>query len=315
VERAAAAPSLPLERGLNFPIDIPERPDLAIGAVELRFVSPGYLATLGVPLREGRGFDGTDVSGAEPVAIVNEAFARHFWHDASPIGRTIQIGHFRDRWRIPSSRQHQTRVIGVAADIHEVGLDRPAKPTVLVPRAQSAQGTPLLLVRGAAPTLGNELRELIIATEPRLAPAAERLSTVLSRSIAGPRFRTLLVGSFAAFALLLAGIGIYGVIASGVQHSRREIALRIALGAGGATVAAAVMRRCLANVVAGVLVGLAGYWALRRVLTSWLYEMTPEDPRVFAAAVVVLALVAAVASWIPTRRATRVDPATALRLD
>src|SRR5690606_31299625 len=153
VEQAAAAPNLPLERGLNFPIDIPERPDLAIGAVELRFVSPGYLATLGIPLRAGREFGDGDVAGAEPVAIVNQAFARHFWQEASPLGQAIRIGHFRDRWIVGPAGRYETRVVGVAADIQEMGLDRPAKPTVLVPRAQNAEGTPVLLVRGAPPTL------------------------------------------------------------------------------------------------------------------------------------------------------------------
>jgi predicted permease len=315
VENAALAPSLPLERGMNFPVDIPERPDLGIGAAELRFVSPGYLATLGIPLRAGRDFGNEDVAGAEPVAIVNEAFARHFWQDAAPVGRAIQIGHLRDRWRVPERAQRQTRVIAVAADIHELGLDRAARPTVLLPRAQASQGTPVLLVRSASSALPGMLRGKIVAEEPRLAPVVERLSSVVSRSVAAPRFRTVLVGAFAGFALLLAGIGIYGVIASGVQHRRREIALRIALGASGAAVANAVARRCLANVAAGVLVGLVGFWAMRRVLTAWLYDMTPGDPRVLTGAVTVLALVAAFASWIPTRRATRVDPATSLRLD
>ncbi|HSA56970.1 MAG TPA: ABC transporter permease [Gemmatimonadaceae bacterium] len=315
VEHVAAAPNLPLERGLNFPIDVPERPELAIGAVELRFVSPGYLATLGIPLRGGRHFDDGDVAGAEPVAIVNEAFARHFWQEASPVGRSIRIGHFRDRWRIGPAGRHETRVIGVAADIHEVGLDRPARPTVLVPRAQNAEGTPVLLVRGETTALPGVLRKEIVAEEPRLAPVVQRLSRVVSRSVAAPRFRTMLVGAFAGFALLLAGIGIYGVIASGVQHRRREIALRLALGASGAAVATAVSRRCLAHVAAGALVGLIGFWGMRRVLTSWLFDMTPGDPLVLTGTVAMLALVAGFASWIPTRRATRVDPATSLRLD
>jgi predicted permease len=315
VEHAAAAPNLPLERGLNFLVDTPEHPELATGAVELRSVSPGYLATLGVPLRSGRDFDDGDVKGGEPVAIVNEAFARQFWNDASPVGRMIRIGHFRDRWRVDSGRRHETQVIAVAADIHELGLDRPARPTVLVPLAQVPQATPVLLVRGVSPALLRVLHAEIVAEEPRLAPVVEQLSSVVSRSVAAPRFRTMLVGSFAGFALLLAGIGIYGVIASGVQRRRREIALRLALGASGAAVATAVARRCLANVAAGVLVGLVGFWAVRRVLTSWLYDMTPSDPRVLTGAVVVLALVAAFASWIPTRRAMRVDPAASLRLD
>jgi predicted permease len=337
VEHAAAAPSLPLERGLNFPVDIAERPELAIGAVELRFVSPDYLATLGIPLRGGRDFSDSDIPGAEPVAIVNEAFARHFWDDGSPVGRSIRIGHIRDRWVAPGM-QHETRVIGVAADIHELGLDRAARPTVLLPRAQAAaepvtrgdlppdepvvlplpqarMGTPVLLVRSASRELPGKLRGEVIGEEPQLEPVVERLSAVVSRSVAEPRFRTMLVAAFAGFALLLAAIGIYGVIASVVQQRRREIGLRLALGANRAAVISAVIRRCLANVAAGSLAGLLIFRATRRVLSSWLYDITPGDPRVLAVAVIVLAIVAAVASWIPARRATLIDPATSLRVE
>jgi putative ABC transport system permease protein len=314
VEFAAVAPSLPMERGLNFPVDIAERPELGTGAVELRFVSSGYLATLGIPLRGGRDFDDSDVAGAEPVAIVNEAFARRFWGDAPPVGRIIRIGHINGRWVNPRLEQ-QTRVIGVAANIHELGLDRAAKPTVLRPRAQGAFGNVLLLVRGPSPALLNILRNEVVAEEPQLAPVVEPLSDVVSRSVATPRFRLLLIASFAGFALLLAGIGIYGVIASVVEQRRREIGLRLALGANRTDVATAVVRRCLANVAAGTLVGLVIFWATRRVLTSWLYEITPGDPRVLAATVGVLALVAMLASWIPARRAARIDPATSLRFD
>jgi putative ABC transport system permease protein len=314
VEYAAAAPSLPLERGMNFPVAIPERPDLATGAVELRFVSPDYLATLGIPLRAGRDFDENDTAGTEPVAIVNEAFARHFWQDASPVGRSIQVGHINGRWLRPGL-ERQTRVIGVAADIHEMGLDRPAKATVLLARAQAAERTPLLLVRGGSRALNNKLRGVVLAEEPQLAPVVERLSAVVSRSVAAPRFRTVLVATFAGFALLLAGIGIYGVIASVVQQRQREIGIRIALGANRARVATAVVQRCLVNVTAGTIGGLLIFWATRRVLASWLYGITPGDPRVLAATVVVLALVAAFASWIPARRAARIDPATSLRFE
>lgn len=315
VEHAAVTPNLPLERGRNFPVDVPEHPELGTGAVELRFVSPGYLATLGIPLRGGRDFDRNDVKGAEPVAIVNEAFAQRFWQDTPPLDRTIRIGHVGGRWRVPMEARHLTRVIAVTANIHELGLDRPARPTVLVPRAQLSDGTPMLLVRGSSPSLAAALQREVAAEEPRLAPVAERLSAVVSRSVAAPRFRTMLVASFAGFALLLSGIGIYGVIASGVQQRRREIALRVALGASGADVTIAVARRCLGYVAAGVLVGLAGFWALRRVLAPWLYNQSSGDPRVIAASVTALILVAALASWIPTRRARQVDPATALRLD
>jgi putative ABC transport system permease protein len=173
----------------------------------------------------------------------------------------------------------------------------------------------MLLVRGEAPAFTAALRNAIVAEDPRLTPTVEQLSEVVSRSVAAPRFRTMLVGSFAAFALLLAGVGIYGVIASVVQQRQREIGIRIALGATRAAVSTAVVRQCLVNVGAGAVVGLVTFLAGRKVLTAWLYAVTPGDPLVLAAAVVLLAAVACVASWIPARRAGRIDPAIALRLD
>ena len=309
-----AAPSLPLERGWNFPADTRERPDLAVGAVELRPVSPDYLATLGIPLVAGRDFGRDDVSGGEPVAIVNQTFAKRFWGDSTPIGRTIQIGHYKDRWLRPEL-ERQTRVIGVARDIHEIGLDRAPRPTVLVPRAQAGSGTPVLLARGASRGLATILRNEVMAEEPQVVPTVESLSTVVRRSVAAPRFRMLLIGAFAVSALLLAGIGIYGVIASVVQQRTREIGIRVALGASRATVALDVVRRCLVSVASGAVVGLLVFWVVRRVLSTMLYDTSSSDPRLLAMSVVVLAVVATVAAWIPTRRAVRVDPASTLRLE
>jgi predicted permease len=312
VEQAAAAPSLPFERGRNFPVDVADHPERAIGAVELRIVSPGYLAALGVPLRGGRDFTEGDVSGTAPVAIVNEAFARHFWKDTPPLDREIQIGHFRDRWINPRLA-YQTRVIGVTADIREIGLNRAPKPTVLLPRKAGTDGTPILLVRGTPRELVNTLRSVVAAEDPQLAPSVEPLSAVMSRSVAEPRFRTLIVSAFAGFAVLLTGVGIYGVIASVVQQRRREIGLRIALGANRTAVVSAVARRCLGSVTAGALVGLAIFWPMRRVLSAMLFEISPGDPRSLTLAIAVLAFVAAVASWIPARRAAHIDPAVSLR--
>jgi predicted permease len=314
VERAAAAPNLPMERGMNFPVDTREHPELATGAVELRFVSPDYFATLGLPLSAGRDFGGSDIATSEPVAIVNQAFAKRFWGSESPIGRTIQIGHFKDHW-VREEMAHQTRVIGVAGDMRERGLDRPPRPTVVLPRTQSSDGTPVLLVRGAWRQLATTLRGEVLAEDPRLTPTIEPLSAVVSRSVTGPRFRTMLIGTFAGAALLLAGIGIYGVIASVVQQRTREIGIRLSLGAPRAAVALGVVRRCLGSVTVGTIVGLATFWAVRRVLTSMLYETSTGDPRLLVIAVSTLALVATIAAWIPARRAANVDPAIALRLD
>jgi len=314
VEYAAAAPNLPLERGMNFVVDTREHPELASGAIEIRAVSPDYFATLGVPLLAGRDFGRGDVASGEPVAIVNQAFAKRFWGSESPIGRTIQIGHFKDRWMRPELA-HQTRVIGVVGDMHEMGLDRSPRGTVALPRTQAGDGTPVLIVRGSVSSLATTLRDAVMAEEPQLVPTIEALSAVVSRSVAGPRFRTLLIGTFAGSALLLAGIGIYGVIAAVVQQRTREIGIRLSLGATRAGVAVMVVRRCLSSVSAGAAVGLLAFWALRRFLASMLYDTSASDPRMLAIAVSVLAAAAALAAWIPARRAAHVDPAITLRLD
>ena len=314
IEYASAAPNLPLERGRNFPVDTRERPDLAIGAVELRFVSADYFATLGIPLIAGRDFGRDDVAGAEPVAIVNRAFAQHFWGDTTPVGRTIQIGHYKDRWLRPQLEK-QTRVIGVAANIHEIGLDRAPRPTVLLPRTQSSDGTPVLLIRSTSPGMANVVLGAVKADDPQLVPTVEPLNAAVRRSVSAPRFRMLLIGTFAGSALLLAGIGIYGVIASVVQQRTKEIGIRVALGASRASVALGVVRRSFLVVAAGSTVGLFLFWTVRQILATMLYDTATGDPRLLAMTIAVLAIVATLAAWIPTRRAVRVDPATTLRLD
>src|SRR6185369_1981642 len=164
-------------------------------------------------------------------------------------------------------------------------------------------------VRGSVSSLATTLRDAVMAEEPQLVPTIEALSAVVSRSVAGARFRTLLIGTFAGSALLLAGIGIYGVIAAVVQQRTREIGIRLSLGATRAGVAVTVVRRCLTSVSAGAAVGLLAFWALRRFLASMLYNTSAGDPRMLAIAVSVLAAAAALAAWIPARRAAHVDPA------
>jgi predicted lysophospholipase L1 biosynthesis ABC-type transport system permease subunit len=245
---------------------------------------------------------------------VNEAFAKRFWGDTVPVDRTIQIGHYKDRWSRPEL-ERQTRIVGVVKDIREIGLDRVPRPTVLVPRAQGGDGTPVLLVRGPSRDFAATVRELVLLEEPRLVPTVEPLSNAVRRSVAAPRFRMLLIGTFAGSALLLAGIGIYGVIASLVQQRAKEIGIRVALGASRSAVALTVVRRSLVTVALGAIVGLLVFWGIRRVLTTMLYDTSTSDPRLLAIAVTVLAVVATFAAWIPTRRATRVDPVNTLRLE
>jgi len=284
--------------------------------VGLRFVPPASFPTPGVPLLSGR--DSTDRATAdtEPVAIVTDSCARHFWGaERNVVGRPIRIGHFRDRWIVSEGAQRETRVVGVVADIREMGLDREPRPTVLVPRAQSSEGTPLLLVRGSSEGLARTLHDAVTAEESQLAPVVENLSEVVSRSVAEPRFRTALVGAFAGFALLLAAIGIYGVIAAVVEQRRREIGIRMALGASRSAVVGSVVRRCLFNVAAGGIVGVFVFWMTGHVVAAWLYGITPGDVHALAMTMTVLVLVSTVAAWIPARRATHINPAASLRFE
>jgi predicted lysophospholipase L1 biosynthesis ABC-type transport system permease subunit len=209
---------------------------------------------------------------------------------------------------------HQTRVIGVAADMHEIGLDRPARPTVLLSRGQSPERVPIVLARTSAAAAA-AMREAATTLDARITPTIEPLSAALQRSVAGPRFRTLLLAAFAVSALLVAAIGIYGVIAAVVQLRTREIGICIALGASRSSVAVTVVRRCLSSVAGGMVAGLVAFWAARRILTTMLFATSNGDPALLATAIAILALVAAVAAWIPARRAVHVDPVVALRLE
>ena len=313
VTAVAAASSFPLERGINFPVDIRERPDAGMGDVELRSVTPEYLESLGVPLLLGRGFTSTDSENAPRVAIVNESFARRFWPGESPVGRTIQVGHYKDRWLDPSL-EGQTLIVGVVADMRELGLDLDPKPTVLMSRAQFAAGGPAIVVRGARPgTLIPAIRAGIEDIDARLTPEVEPMERIVDRSVAEPRFRMILLGAFAASALLLAAIGIYGVIASSVQQRTREIGLRMALGATKSSVAGAVMWRCLKLVGGGMLLGIGLSLWLGRFVAGLLYGTTAANPFALFAVAVALLLVGAAAGLLPALRAARLDPARTLR--
>lgn len=312
---AAGASSFPLERGVNFPVDTKEQPELGMGDAELRSVTPGYFKTLQIPLLLGRDFGLEDSENAPPVAIVNEAFARRFWPGQNPVGKSIQIGHYKERWLSPSL-EHQTLVVGLASDVREMGLDLEPKPTVLIPRVQFYEWGPAILLRSNR-TAGffSQIRKAIRNVDPRLSPSAEPMSRLVSRSVGEPRFRLVLIGVFAASALFLAAVGIYGVIASTVQQRRKEIGLRMALGATRGRIAGAILLRCLKIVAGGLLVGTLAAMALSRFLAGMLYGTTITDPMALAMVVASLTLVGAVAGLLPALRASRLDPAGALRLD
>lgn len=267
-------------------------------------VGPQYFDTLGVRIVRGRGFTQADAAGGVNVGIINETLARRFFAGENPLGRRVTIVN------------HPAEIIGVAADIKPLEPNRPTPPQMYWPIRQYPRLGANLLLRTAPGVSGIEktVRARIGAVNADM--QVSRFFTLderMARSLVSPRFNMVLVGGFALVALLLAAVGVYGVIAYAVASRTRELGVRIALGATPGELVAGVVRRGMGLAMIGVAAGCLGALAIGRLLTSLLYGLPPSDPLALSAAVVVLALVAAVASWLPARRASRVDPVSALR--
>ena len=290
--------------------------DEGIGA-DLQMVAPGYFRTLGVPLRRGRGFSGADRSETPRVVILTESVANAVFGDEDPVGRRIEILAARPR-------QPSFEIVGVVGDVTHGGLADGVRPQIYLPLAQGATeigGIPRAVtvtlkttVESAA--LAGPLRRQVWEADPDLAISDLRtLRTVLSDSLAPPRFTTLLMSGFSALALLLAAVGFYGLLAHVVSLRRREFGIRLALGARRRQLIGLVVRRGLVLAAAGLALGLTGALAAGRLLERFLFEVRATDTLSFAATPVVLALAALLACYIPARRAASVDPAHALRQD
>ncbi len=312
LERAAALPGVgavalaashPLAAGFtnSFVIvgreaEYTQQPEIAI-----RVVSPGYFALMNVPLRRGRLLEDRDVEDAAGVLLLNEAAVRRFFPGQDPIGQRLAF------WG------RERTIVGVVGNEHFRGLAEEAPPAAYPPLAQVPIGSASLLARaggGAVPAL----EAAVWALDPDLAlSGVEPLDRTLAESIARPRFTTVLLGLFAGLALLLASIGVHGLLSYTVAQRTREIGIRLALGAPPPAVLALVARRGLVLALAGTAAGLLGALALGRLLRSLLFGVGPSDPVTFAAAPLILVAVALVASYLPARRAARVDPMIALR--
>jgi predicted permease len=324
VASIASASSLPLERGVNTPMSIRGRPEVG-GTVEWRAVTPGYFQTLGVSLLAGRPFEDGDLAGRPVVAIVNEAFARRYFPGGSPIGEGLEVGRIRGGTVVPSRAVQGVDIVGIAADIREMSLRAEPRPTVYVPQAQASSA--LSNVRGTMPVFiarsrqagGNVARvltEAVRAADPGLpSPEVSPLADVVARSLVRERFGATLLSTLAALALALTAFGIYGVLAYTVQQRRREIGIRIALGATGEHVRRLVIVQGIAPVLAGLLLGVAGSMGLSRVVAGYLWGITATDPATLAAVAAILVGVALVASWIPAREAADVDPVRTLHCE
>ncbi|TAM83436.1 MAG: ABC transporter permease [Acidobacteria bacterium] len=298
---SAIKTSLMIEGQASFP----ERttPD-----VQVRIVSPGFFFTLGIPLANGRDFTEDDTWQEPLVVIINRSLARRFWPGENPIGKHIKLG-----W---AGLGKSCKIIGIVDDSRDVALEKAAEPEVYAPYLQAQTlGMDLVVRTTASPrTLVNEIRSQVWSIDKdQPVPPATMLQHALSMSVAGPRFRTILLTIFASLALILALVGIYGVMSYTVSHCNHEIGIRMALGALKSDMLKMVLRQGMVLAGVGVGVGLAGSLCLTRVLSSMLYGISSTDPLTFVIAAGLLLAVGLLASYIPARRAAFVDPMTTLR--
>jgi predicted permease len=318
----AGASSLPLERGVNTPMSIGGRPGVG-GTVEWRAVTPGYFSTLGIALLAGRPFEDSDRAGGPSVAIVNEAFARRYFPGENPIGHRIEVGRrIQGGFIDPSLVGPGAEIVGVVADIREVSLRAEPRRTIYAPQAQAPAllsnlrgSMPVFIARGrlAAGDVEHALTSAIRAVDPGLPrPQVFPVDDLMARSLAQERFGATLLAVLAALALALTAFGIYGVLAYTIQARRREIGIRMALGAGGREVTRLVMVQGIAPVLVGVLLGVLSSVGLSRVVAGFLWGVTPTDPATLATMAAILLSVALAASWIPARQAAGIDPRDAM---
>ena len=276
---------------------------------DVRVITNDYFKAMGIPLLRGRLFDESQPSEAQNKVIVNEALARKHWPNEDPIGRRIKISWNDDR---------EDEIVGVVGDVRHAELETEARSTTYWPFARQAYGSMTLTVRaeGEPGAVVSAIREIVREQDPDLALAdIKTMDEVVSRSVAQRRLMMVMLGIFAGAALLLAAVGIYGVIAYSVTQRTQEIGIRLALGAQRGDVLRLVVGQAATLAAAGIVAGAVGAFLLTRLMTDLLYHVEPFDPLTFAAVATLLASVALLASYLPGRRATRVDPVIALRAE
>jgi putative ABC transport system permease protein len=276
-------------------------------------VTSDYFRTLRIPLRQGRLFDSRDGAAAAGVAIINEAAARRYWPDRSPIGQSL-----RCHISLVAQKELPRRIVGVVGDVRFDGLDRGSEPEIFLPHAQHPVTIMAVLLRSANDpnVLVPQARAAVRALDSNLPLSRPRtMEQVVSASVGQRRFSMLLLAAFAALALLLAAVGIHGVLACAVEQRTQEIGVRMALGAPPRELLLRIVGEGLGLAAVGAALGLAAAIALTRLLSSLLYGVSPTDPITLALVAAVVAAMALLASYLPARRAARVDPTVALRYE
>ncbi|HEV7500510.1 MAG TPA: FtsX-like permease family protein, partial [Vicinamibacteria bacterium] len=272
-------------------------------------VTPDYFRALGARVREGRAFAERDGAGTAEVVILNRSLARRLYGGASAIGRRVRLVS-------PDEGAGWRTVVGVVDDVRYSGLDDPGEAAIYTPFAQTPFLWTYVMVRTSGPpmALSSAVRQAVSAVDPTLEASGIRpMTDVVSETVAQPRFNVVLLSGFALLALLLAAVGIYGVLSYSVAQRTKEIGIRMALGAGRGDVLRLVTGEGLRMAMIGVAVGLAAAFAAARVLASLLFEVTPTDAATYAAAAAFLVTVALAATVVPAWRATRIAPVSALR--
>jgi putative ABC transport system permease protein len=318
VESVAVINKLPLDWQFNMPVSFPDKPD-DLQSVQVRMITPDYFKVMRIGLAQGRVFEENDNAGAPAAAVINEAFVRRFFDGKEALGQQLLVG----RGLGDPLRQ----VVGVVKDVKQFGLDKPSPPMVFFPIPQMSDKLMAVIraftsanftIRSAVPesALTDAIKREIAAIDSTL-PLSEisSMNEIAARSIANQRFNMMLLALFASLGLLLAAVGIYGVVAYSVELRTNEIGIRLALGAQPNSVLALVLKHGFALAAAGVVFGLGASIVLTRLLTTMLFGVTATDPLTFAAIPLMLILVSLAASYIPARRATKVDPIVALRCE
>jgi predicted permease len=315
VQSATAALSLPMTGYPGTPVQDASKPPLRLNErpiAKILPVTPGYFHTMGIPLKRGRDFTEHDKENTERVAVIDENLAHHFWPEypagLDPVGQRLLVGGVNPK---PAT------IVGIVANVRQ-SLDDSAWPdSVYVTLPQSPVPWAIVAVRatGAPLSLTRAVRAQVQALDPdQTVASVETMDDLVESEVGQRRLLLMLLGSFAAVALLLALVGIYGVIAYSAAQRTQEVAIRRALGAQQADILRMIIRQGLALALAGIGIGLAGAFALTRLMISLLFHVSATDPATFVGVAALFLLAAFVASYLPARRATRIHPMSALRV-